>query len=124
MENAVKALEYAFAILIFIIGLSSSIYLLSEVKSTSDIVFSQIDTKQYYIDAEILGILKEYGVRTIELGLQSTSDEVLEISKRGHSSKDEDAWKTGGRRTSGMADAVYRNCCFRCNILGLAEIRE
>lgn len=47
-------------------------------------------TRPDYIDAEILGILKEYGVRTIELGLQSTSDEVLRISKRGHSSKDED----------------------------------
>lgn len=53
MENAVKALEYAFAILIFVIGLSASIYLLSEVKTTSDNVFSQIDTKQYYVDAEI-----------------------------------------------------------------------
>ena len=53
MENAVRALEYAFAVLIFIIGLSASIYLLSEVKTTSDIVFSQVDTQQFYVDAEI-----------------------------------------------------------------------
>lgn len=53
MENAVRALEYAFAVLIFIIGLSASIYLLSEVKTTSDIVFSRVDTKQFYVDAEI-----------------------------------------------------------------------
>ena len=53
MENAVRALEYAFAVLIFIIGLSASIYLLSEVKTTSDIVFSQVDTQQYYVDAEM-----------------------------------------------------------------------
>lgn len=53
MENAVKALEYAFAILVFVIGLSSSIYLLSEVKTTSDIVFSYVDTKQFYEDAKI-----------------------------------------------------------------------
>lgn len=53
MENAVKALEYAFAVLIFVIGLSASIYLLSEVKTTSDIVFSQVDTQQFYVDAEI-----------------------------------------------------------------------
>lgn len=53
MENAVKALEYAFAILIFVIALSASIYLLSEVKTTSDIVFSQVDTKQFYEDATL-----------------------------------------------------------------------
>lgn len=53
MENAVKALEYAFAILIFVIALSASIYLLSEVKTTSDIAFSRIDTKQFYQDAEL-----------------------------------------------------------------------
>lgn len=53
MENAVKALEYAFAILVFVIGLSSSIYLLSEVKTTSDIVFSYVDTKQFYEDVRI-----------------------------------------------------------------------
>lgn len=41
-------------------------------------------TRPDYIDEEILGILKKYGVKTIELGLQSSSDEVLEISKRGH----------------------------------------
>lgn len=53
MENAVRALEYAFAVLIFIIGLSASVYLLSEVKTTSDIVFTRVDTKQFYVDAEI-----------------------------------------------------------------------
>lgn len=53
MENAVKALEYAFAILIFVIALSASIYLLSEVKTTSDIAFSRIDTKQFYQDATL-----------------------------------------------------------------------
>lgn len=41
-------------------------------------------TRPDYIDEEILDILKKYGVRTIELGLQSTSDSVLETSKRGH----------------------------------------
>ena len=41
-------------------------------------------TRPDYINGEILGILKKYGVKTIELGLQSSSDRVLEISKRGH----------------------------------------
>ena len=41
-------------------------------------------TRPDYINEEILGILKKYDVKTIELGLQSSSDRVLEISKRGH----------------------------------------
>lgn len=53
MENAVKALEYAFAILIFVIALSASMYLLSEVKTASDTVFSYIDTKKFYTDASL-----------------------------------------------------------------------
>ncbi len=42
-------------------------------------------TRPDYIDSEILEILAGYGVKTIELGLQSVSDEVLRITKRGHS---------------------------------------
>ena len=41
-------------------------------------------TRPDYIDEQILAILKKYGVKTIELGLQSSSDKVLEITKRGH----------------------------------------
>ena len=41
-------------------------------------------TRPDYIDEETLSILKRYGVKTIELGLQSCSDRVLEITKRGH----------------------------------------
>ena len=41
-------------------------------------------TRPDYISQEIVDILKEYGVRTVELGLQSCSDSVLKMSKRGH----------------------------------------
>ena len=41
-------------------------------------------TRPDYINEEILSILKKYGVKTIELGLQSSSDDVLKMSKRGH----------------------------------------
>lgn len=41
-------------------------------------------TRPDYINGEILDILARYGVRTVELGIQSTSDEVLSASKRGH----------------------------------------
>ncbi len=37
----------------FVIALSASIYLLSEVKTTSRYSFSRIDTKQFYQDAEL-----------------------------------------------------------------------
>ncbi len=42
-------------------------------------------TRPDYIDTEILDILQSYGMRTVELGIQSTCDSVLSASKRGHS---------------------------------------
>jgi len=42
-------------------------------------------TRPDYINEEILDILERYSVKTIELGLQSSSDSVLLLSKRGHS---------------------------------------
>ena len=46
-------------------------------------------TRPDYIDQEILDILKKYGVKIIELGLQSVDEAVLLTSKRGHSFSDE-----------------------------------
>lgn len=46
----------------------------------------RLSTRPDYINSEILDILSSYSVRTIELGLQSMDDEVLEKSKRGHTS--------------------------------------
>ena len=45
----------------------------------------RLSTRPDYISEEILDILSEYHVTTIELGIQSVSDEVLLSSKRGHS---------------------------------------
>ena len=47
----------------------------------------RLSTRPDYIDDEILDILSRYSVKTIELGLQSMCDEVLEASKRGHNSQ-------------------------------------
>ena len=47
----------------------------------------RLSTRPDYIDGEILDILSSYSVGTIELGLQSMDDAVLEKSKRGHSSE-------------------------------------
>ena len=46
-------------------------------------------TRPDYIDDEILSILKKYGVKVIELGLQSASPDVLSATKRGHNFEDE-----------------------------------
>lgn len=48
----------------------------------------RISTRPDCINEEILDILKEYGVTSIELGCQSMSDEVLTKNNRGHSSAD------------------------------------
>ncbi len=47
----------------------------------------RLSTRPDYINAEILDILSRYSVKTIELGLQSMNDEVLDASKRGHGAK-------------------------------------
>ncbi len=48
----------------------------------------RISTRPDALDEENLDLLKEYGVKTVELGAQSMIDEVLLLSKRGHSSED------------------------------------
>lgn len=47
----------------------------------------RLSTRPDYIDEERLRILSAYHVRTIELGIQSASDHVLSLSKRGHSAE-------------------------------------
>ena len=47
----------------------------------------RLSTRPDYIDSEILDILKKYTVNAVELGIQSTSDEVLSLSKRGHTAR-------------------------------------
>lgn len=41
-------------------------------------------TRPDYIDSDVLDILERYAVSVIELGLQSSDEEVLLLSKRGH----------------------------------------
>lgn len=48
----------------------------------------RVSTRPDAIDPEILDRLERYGVRTIELGAQSMSPEVLAASGRGHSPED------------------------------------
>ncbi len=48
----------------------------------------RISTRPDAIDDEILEILKEYGVTSIELGAQSMNDDVLKLNRRGHTMQD------------------------------------
>lgn len=48
----------------------------------------RISTRPDYIDKATLKRLKKYKVKTIELGVQSTNDYILQKSKRGHTYKD------------------------------------
>src|SRR5512136_824593 len=44
----------------------------------------RISTRPDALDEEALSLLKKYGVKTIEIGVQSMIDEVLILSRRGH----------------------------------------
>ena len=48
----------------------------------------RLSTRPDYINKEILKMLKKYGVKTIELGVQSTNDYILQRCKRGHTFED------------------------------------
>lgn len=48
----------------------------------------RISTRPDAIDGEIIDILKEYSVSSVELGAQSMDDQVLAMNGRGHSSED------------------------------------
>lgn len=48
----------------------------------------RISTRPDYIDKKILKMLKRYNVKSIELGVQSTNDYILNRCKRGHSFED------------------------------------
>ncbi len=48
----------------------------------------RLSTRPDYITVDILNLLQKYNVKTIELGAQSLDDEVLLLSKRGHTEAD------------------------------------
>lgn len=48
----------------------------------------RLSTRPDSIDEEVLGVLKNYGVKTIELGAQSMDEAVLIASGRGHTAED------------------------------------
>ena len=59
-----------------------------EFVKTKQIQSIRVSTRPDYIDKEKLKLLKKYGVKTIELGVQSTNDYILKKCKRGHTFED------------------------------------
>lgn len=51
---------------------------------SGDVKAIRMSTRPDYIDEEIIGILKNYTISAVELGIQSFSDEVLGKCRRGH----------------------------------------
>jgi len=48
----------------------------------------RVSTRPDALNEEIISLLKEYRVKTVEIGAQSMVDQVLLLSRRGHSAKD------------------------------------
>lgn len=48
----------------------------------------RLSTRPDYINDEVLDLLVKYGVTTVELGVQSSNDEVLRLNNRGHNFDD------------------------------------
>jgi histone acetyltransferase (RNA polymerase elongator complex component) len=59
-----------------------------EYKKEEKIHNIRLSTRPDAIDDDILGLLKDFKVDTIELGVQSLDNEVLKMSERGHSDMD------------------------------------
>ena len=55
---------------------------------SGDIQGVRLSTRPDFIDTKIFRNLKKYNVNTIELGVQSMSEDVLKKAKRGHTAKD------------------------------------
>ncbi len=73
------------------IGVDAQRSLLNLVKpylKTGRIEGIRLSTRPDYINEDILKMLEDYGVRTIEIGAQSMDNKVLGLSKRGHTAKD------------------------------------
>lgn len=96
VETALKKNEYEYEIAFFG-GSFTAIdreYMLTLLKAAYPYVESgqvkgiRISTRPDCIDDEILDILKNYGVTSIELGAQSMDEEVLAANKRGHTAQD------------------------------------
>ncbi len=84
----------------------------------------RISTRPDAIDEEILFLLKQYGVTSIELGAQSLNDTVLMLNNRGHSAKDvvnasnlikKHGFSLGLQMMTGLFGDTYENSIYTAN---------
>lgn len=66
MENAVKALEMAFAVMVFVLALSVSVFAFNQAKSTSDELLYRKDETNYYDYQEATGKAAENRIVGLE----------------------------------------------------------
>ena len=90
-------------------------------------------TRPDYINNDILDILYKYGVRTIELGLQSINDRVLDACRRGHDFRDEVAacraivahgFTLGGQMMIGLPGATSEDELATAEFIALSGAKE
>lgn len=96
VETALRKKEYDYEIAFFG-GSFTAIereYMLTLLKAAYPYVQSgqvkgiRVSTRPDCIDDEVLGILKNYGITSIELGAQSMDEKVLLANRRGHTAQD------------------------------------
>lgn len=75
------------SLMIYLLDVAKS-YVEREDDGRARVVGIRMSTRPDYINDEIMDILSNYPIKTIELGLQSMSDGVLLLSRRGHTALD------------------------------------
>lgn len=103
------------------IAIEYQVELLNSVKKfidSGDIDSIRLSTRPDYIDPKILSLLKKYNVKTIELGVQSMIQDVLDSCNRGHSVVDiykasemikKEGFKLGIQTMIGLPNSTIEN---------------
>lgn len=74
-------------LMIYLLDLAKS-YVDNKSEGRATVRGIRMSTRPDYINEEIMEILSDYPVKTVELGLQSMDDRVLGLSNRGHTHRD------------------------------------
>lgn len=103
--------------------------------SRGDAVGIRMSTRPDYISPEIISILKNYTVSSVELGIQSMSPRVLAASRRGHTPDDsrravallrENGFTVGGQMMVGLPGSTAADeaeCARAIRDMGASEFR-
>ena len=92
-----------------------------EFVESGDVDSLRCSTRPDFITPQILDNLKEYGMKTIELGVQSTDDEVLKKSARGHSREDVFAASKLIKEKGFTEESAHRKIADRAKQMGCSK---